>query len=43
MAIVDWEEFRASGKLAVDFVADYYRSIADHPVKSDVSPGYLKV
>ena len=39
----DWERFRDDGKAAVEFIADYYKDIASLPVKSQVSPGYLKV
>lgn len=38
----DWEEFRTNGKQMIDFIADYYESIEQHPVRSQVKPGYLQ-
>eukprot|EP00898_Chlorokybus_atmophyticus_P001113 jgi/Chlat1/2001/Chrsp158S00128 len=36
------EEFRAHAHAMVDFIADYYRDIEQYPVRSKVSPGFLK-
>ena len=42
MSGVDWEKFREDGKVMVDFIADYFKSIEERRVAPDVSPGYLK-
>ncbi|XP_024514926.1 tyrosine decarboxylase 1 isoform X2 [Selaginella moellendorffii] len=39
---IDAEEFRKHAHEMVDFIADYYRDIESFPVRSQVSPGYLK-
>eukprot|EP00164_Ancoracysta_twista_P005632 GFYU01007722.1.p1 GENE.GFYU01007722.1~~GFYU01007722.1.p1 ORF type:complete len:495 (+),score=144.96 GFYU01007722.1:79-1563(+) len=39
---VDPEEFRRLGHQMVDFIADYYKTVNEKPVLSEVSPGYLK-
>ena len=36
------EQFRHCGKLVVDWVADYYQSIASLPVLSQVQPGHIR-
>ncbi|KAK1375522.1 Tyrosine decarboxylase [Heracleum sosnowskyi] len=36
------EEFRRQGHLMIDFLADYYRKVENYPVRSQVSPGYLR-
>jgi aromatic-L-amino-acid/L-tryptophan decarboxylase len=38
----DWESFRTLGKEMIDVIADYYKTIHELPVKSQVSPGYLR-
>ncbi|CAO2839809.1 unnamed protein product [Amaranthus hypochondriacus] len=38
---MDAEQLREYGHQMVDFVADYYKSIEDFPVLSQVQPGYL--
>ncbi|KAH1024582.1 aromatic-L-amino-acid decarboxylase [Dendroctonus ponderosae] len=38
---MDAEQFREFGKAAVDYIADYYETIRDRPVLSNVEPGYL--
>ncbi|XP_066246831.1 aromatic-L-amino-acid decarboxylase-like [Euwallacea similis] len=38
---MDAEQFREFGKAAVDYIADYYETIRDRPVLSNVQPGYL--
>ncbi|GJW76356.1 tyrosine decarboxylase 1-like protein [Tanacetum coccineum] len=38
---LDPEEFRRQAHLVVDFLADYYSSIENYPVCSQVQPGYL--
>jgi aromatic-L-amino-acid decarboxylase len=35
------EEFRAAGKDVIDWIADYWTSIEDHPVLSTVDPGWV--
>ena len=37
------EEFRKHGKEMIDYIADYYQDIEKYPVRSQVSPGYLRV
>ncbi|KAL3851512.1 hypothetical protein ACJIZ3_013394 [Penstemon smallii] len=39
---LDPEEFRRQGHLVIDFLADYYKNVEKHPVRSQVEPGYLK-
>nr|AUI41112.1 aromatic acetaldehyde synthase [Rhodiola rosea] len=39
---MDAEQLREYGHRMVDFVADYYKTIEDHPVLSQVEPGYLR-
>ncbi|KAK1370631.1 Tyrosine decarboxylase [Heracleum sosnowskyi] len=39
---LDAEEFRRQGHLMIDFLADYYHNIETFPVRSQVSPGYLR-
>ncbi|KAK1258180.1 Tyrosine/DOPA decarboxylase 2 [Acorus gramineus] len=39
---LDPEEFRRQGHMVIDFLADYYKTIERHPVRSQVEPGYLK-
>ncbi|CAI5976046.1 unnamed protein product [Closterium sp. NIES-64] len=39
---LDAEEFRAHAHRMVDYIADYYRDIESHPVRSTVEPGYLQ-
>ena len=36
------EEFRKQAHQMVDFIADYYNSIENHPVLCQVEPGYLR-
>ncbi|PKI68849.1 hypothetical protein CRG98_010906 [Punica granatum] len=38
---LDPDEFRRQGHMIIDFLADYYKTIEDHPVCSQVKPGYL--
>ncbi|KAI0634101.1 aromatic-L-amino-acid decarboxylase [Trametes polyzona] len=38
---MDIEEFRKAGYQAIDRICDYYASIQDRPVVSQVQPGYL--
>ncbi|XP_030746673.1 aromatic-L-amino-acid decarboxylase-like [Sitophilus oryzae] len=38
---MDAEQFREFGKAAVDYIADYFETIRDRPVLSNVQPGYL--
>ncbi|KAL9300046.1 Tyrosine decarboxylase 1 [Arabidopsis thaliana] len=38
---MDSEQLREYGHLMVDFIADYYKTIEDFPVLSQVQPGYL--
>lgn len=38
---MDADQFREFGKAAVDYIADYYETIRDRPVLSNVQPGYL--
>ena len=40
--VQDWETFRQHGHAMVDFIADYYASVGQHPVKAAVAPGYLR-
>ncbi|KAG6557398.1 hypothetical protein Mapa_000667 [Marchantia paleacea] len=42
MSIFEVEEFRQYAHRMVDFIANYYRDIAEYPVRSQVQPGYLK-
>lgn len=42
MIPLDPEEFRRQGHLMIDFLADYYHEIKNFPVRSQVSPGYLR-
>lgn len=42
MSVFEVEEFRKYGHRMVDFIADYYRDIAEYPVRSQVQPGYLE-
>ncbi|PKA66030.1 Tyrosine/DOPA decarboxylase 2 [Apostasia shenzhenica] len=39
---LDPEEFRRHAHKVVDFIADYYKNIAEFPVRSQVEPGYLR-
>lgn len=39
---MDSEQLREYGHKMVDFIADYYKTIEDHPVLSQVEPGYLR-
>ncbi|CAK9143730.1 unnamed protein product [Ilex paraguariensis] len=39
---LDPEEFRRQGHMIVDFLADYYKNVEKHPVRSQVEPGYLR-
>lgn len=39
---MDSEQLREYGHKMVDFIADYYKSIENFPVLSQVQPGYLK-
>eukprot|EP00744_Colponema_vietnamica_P007353 GILI01010590.1.p1 GENE.GILI01010590.1~~GILI01010590.1.p1 ORF type:complete len:509 (-),score=126.26 GILI01010590.1:127-1551(-) len=39
---MDPEEFRRLGHQMVDFIADYYKGLEQHPVLSQVEPGYLR-
>ncbi|KAK7412801.1 hypothetical protein VNO78_04437 [Psophocarpus tetragonolobus] len=36
------KEFRRQGHMIIDFLADYYQSITNYPVLSQVEPGYLR-
>ncbi|PUZ65239.1 hypothetical protein GQ55_3G207500 [Panicum hallii var. hallii] len=38
---LDADEFRRQGRLVVDFIADYYTRIDEHPVRPAVAPGFL--
>ncbi|XP_076271335.1 3,4-dihydroxyphenylacetaldehyde synthase 2-like [Rhynchophorus ferrugineus] len=38
---MDGKDFREFGKAAIDYIADYYETIRDRPVLSNVQPGYL--
>ncbi|OWM70495.1 tyrosine/DOPA decarboxylase 1-like [Punica granatum] len=38
---LDPDEFRRQGHMIIDFLADYYKTIEDHPVCSQVEPGHL--
>uniref|UniRef100_I1QKR5 Tyrosine decarboxylase n=1 Tax=Oryza glaberrima TaxID=4538 RepID=I1QKR5_ORYGL len=38
---LDAGEFRRQGRQVVDFIADYYASINDYPVRPAVAPGFL--
>ncbi|KAK1420308.1 hypothetical protein QVD17_21806 [Tagetes erecta] len=38
---LDPEEFRKNGHMVIDFLADYYQSIQNFPVRSQVKPGFL--
>jgi aromatic-L-amino-acid/L-tryptophan decarboxylase len=38
---LDLPEFSIESKAVVDFIADYYRTVENHPVQSQVKPGYL--
>ncbi|CAN0518039.1 unnamed protein product, partial [Scytosiphon promiscuus] len=42
-AVADWEPFRQLGRSMIDYIADYYRTVEDFPVRARVEPGYLKV
>ncbi|XP_024515922.1 tyrosine decarboxylase 1 isoform X2 [Selaginella moellendorffii] len=39
---MDPQEFRAQAHKMVDFIADYYRDVESLPVRSQVTPGYLR-
>lgn len=39
---LDPEDFRSKAHQMVDFIADYYVDIEEHPVLSQVEPGYLR-
>lgn len=39
---MDAEQLRENGHKMVDFIADYYKSIENFPVLSQVEPGYLR-
>ena len=39
---LDPEEFRRQGHIVIDFLADYYKNVANYPVLSQVEPGYLR-
>ncbi|KAK9066157.1 hypothetical protein SSX86_013478 [Deinandra increscens subsp. villosa] len=39
---LDPEDFRHKAHKAVDFIADYYKTVQTYPVLSQVHPGYLK-
>ena len=39
---MDVDEFRRRGKEMVDMIADYYSTIRERRVLSDVQPGYLR-
>ncbi|XP_031373733.1 tyrosine decarboxylase 1 isoform X2 [Punica granatum] len=39
---MDAEQLREYGHRMVDFIADYYKTIEDFPVLSQVQPGYLR-
>eukprot|EP00884_Botryococcus_braunii_P016651 jgi/Botrbrau1/366/Bobra.110_2s0022.2 len=39
---MDVEEFRKQGKAMVDFICDYYQSVGQYPVRSQVETGYLR-
>jgi aromatic-L-amino-acid decarboxylase len=36
------EEFRKQGKQMIDWIADYYENVENHPVLSQVKPGEIK-
>lgn len=36
------DEFRTAGKALVDWIADYWEHIEDHPVLSQVEPGWVR-
>ena len=36
------DEFRRCGRLVVDWIADYYESIEEYPVLSQVQPGEIR-
>uniref|UniRef100_A0A2P2K775 Tyrosine decarboxylase 1-like isoform X2 n=1 Tax=Rhizophora mucronata TaxID=61149 RepID=A0A2P2K775_RHIMU len=38
---MDAEQLRECGHKMVDFIADYYKTIENFPVLSQVEPGYL--
>ncbi|KAL8113259.1 tyrosine decarboxylase 1 [Apium graveolens] len=42
MNTLEPEEFRRQGHMMIDFLADYYRKVENYPVRSQVSPGYLR-
>ncbi|XP_017234419.2 LOW QUALITY PROTEIN: tyrosine decarboxylase 1-like [Daucus carota subsp. sativus] len=42
MNTLEPEEFRRQGHLMIDFLADYYQKVEEYPVRSQVSPGYLR-
>ncbi|XP_058090833.1 phenylacetaldehyde synthase-like [Magnolia sinica] len=39
---LDPDDFARQSHIAVDFIANYYRTIESYPVRSQVEPGYLK-
>ncbi|OAX40527.1 hypothetical protein K503DRAFT_781319, partial [Rhizopogon vinicolor AM-OR11-026] len=39
---MDIEQFRKAGYQAIDRICDYYTSLRDRPVTSQVEPGYLR-
>ncbi|KAI4356232.1 hypothetical protein L6164_000269 [Bauhinia variegata] len=39
---LDPEEFKRQGYMMIDFLADYYRNVANYPVLSQVEPNYLR-
>lgn len=41
--VSDWEPFRQLGRSMVDYIANYYQTVEDYPVRAGVEPGYLKV
>lgn len=40
--LLDAEEFRRQGHQVIDFIADYYASVGDYPVRPTVTPGFLR-
>ena len=38
----DVERFRHEARAVVDWIADYWQSIGDHPVQSRVEPGWVR-
>lgn len=39
---MDGKEFREAAKASIDHIVDYYETITDHSVVSQVEPGYLR-